>query len=152
MLGAEIGTVSNTLIVTIGRSREAVRTGVFHFIFNVTSVIMGLILIRPLIAVAEWMPGQGPQNAIANAQIAFNVFGVVIFLLLLPFVIRMLYWIIPPATAASTEQAASGDTAARGESSLAKATGQEVPEQTDASPQISGSAATPDDEAQGGDP
>ena len=40
MLGAEIGTVSDTILATIGRSREAVRTAVFHLFFNVTTVIL----------------------------------------------------------------------------------------------------------------
>lgn len=98
MLGAEIGTVSNTLVATAGRSREAVRTGVFHFAFNVASVVCGLLFIRPLINLAERLPGEGPQNAIANAQIAFNVIGVAVTLCLLPVIVPALMRLIPPKT------------------------------------------------------
>jgi Na+/phosphate symporter len=38
-LGAEIGTCADTLLATIGRSRAAVKAGVFHLLFNVVSVI-----------------------------------------------------------------------------------------------------------------
>ena len=96
MLGAEIGTVSNTLVATLGRSREAVRVGLFHFVFNLFSVIAGLLLVGPLIQLAQWLPGTGPQNAIANAQIAFNVIGVAIGLCLLPMIVPALEWVIPP--------------------------------------------------------
>jgi len=34
MLGAEVGTCADTLVATIGRERPAIRTGVFHFLFN----------------------------------------------------------------------------------------------------------------------
>lgn len=110
MLGAEIGTVSNTLVATIGRSREAVRVGLFHFVFNLTSVIAGLLLIGPLIRLAEWLPGSGPQNAIANAQISFNVVGVVIGLCFLPMIVPALKWLVPPA-----DEVVSGDMAVQPE-------------------------------------
>src|SRR5688572_259991 len=34
MLGAELGTCADTLVATIGRKRPAIRTGVFHLLFN----------------------------------------------------------------------------------------------------------------------
>jgi phosphate:Na+ symporter len=34
MLGAEIGTCTDTLVATVGRSRSAVRAGIFHLAFN----------------------------------------------------------------------------------------------------------------------
>jgi hypothetical protein len=37
MLGAEIGTCADTLVATIGRGRAALRTGIFHLLFNVGS-------------------------------------------------------------------------------------------------------------------
>ncbi|MEM9351729.1 MAG: Na/Pi symporter [Planctomycetota bacterium] len=101
MLGAEIGTVSNTLVATAGRSREAVRTGVFHFVFNAASVVCGLLFIGPLISLAERLPGEGAQNVIANAQIAFNVIGVAITLCLLPVIAPALMRLIPPKTTKS---------------------------------------------------
>lgn len=43
MLGAEVGTCADTLVATIGRGRPALRTGVFHLLFNVVSAILGII-------------------------------------------------------------------------------------------------------------
>ncbi len=105
MLGAEIGTVSNTLVATAGRSREAVRTGVFHFVFNAASVVLGLLFIRPLISLAERLPGEGAQNVIANSQIAFNVIGVAITLCLLPVIAPALMRLIPPKKAGGKQPA-----------------------------------------------
>ena len=101
MLGAEIGTVSNTLVATLCRSREAVRTGVFHLVFNLSTVLLGLLFVRPLLAVADLLPGSGAQHTIANAQIAFNVLGVGLGLCLLPLAVRVLERRLPAREGAS---------------------------------------------------
>ncbi len=44
MLGAEIGTCADTLVATIGRNREAIRAGIFHLLFNIFTVIIGVSL------------------------------------------------------------------------------------------------------------
>ncbi|WP_052214822.1 Na/Pi cotransporter family protein [Belnapia sp. F-4-1] len=79
MLGAEIGTCSDTLVATVGRSRHAVRAGVFHLLFNVVSVTIGVLLIDWLAAFARFTSGEVP-NQIANAHVAFNVAGAAVFL------------------------------------------------------------------------
>lgn len=43
MLGAELGTCSDTLLATINGSRQAIKAGLFHLIFNLLTVILGLI-------------------------------------------------------------------------------------------------------------
>ncbi len=60
------------------------------------------MLITPLISLAEWLPGEGVQHTIANAQVAFNVIGVAIGLCLLPFITRGLEWLIPPKAKETT--------------------------------------------------
>lgn len=82
MLGAEIGTCADTLIATIGRSRPAVKAGIFHLLFNIVSVAIGIALIGPLTAFAEGSAGDTGLQ-IANAHVLFNVAGA---LLALPFV------------------------------------------------------------------
>lgn len=98
MLGAEIGTVSDTLLATIGRSREAVRTAVFHLLFNVSTVALGLALIGQLTDFARYLaPAGSTGRHIANAHIAFNTLGVLLFIGLIPLISRILHWLIPKA-------------------------------------------------------
>jgi phosphate:Na+ symporter len=83
MLGAEIGTCSDTLVATLGRSRNAIRTGTFHLLFNITTVLLALPLAGQLAAFVQWLvPGAGPARDLANAHILFNSLGV---LLVAPF-------------------------------------------------------------------
>lgn len=82
MLGAEIGTCADTLVATAGRSRAAVKAGLFHLMFNIASVALGIALLGPLQAFAAWSAGETGQQ-IANAHLLFNVAGA---LIALPFV------------------------------------------------------------------
>jgi Na/Pi-cotransporter len=75
MLGAEIGTCADTLVATLGRSREALRAGVFHLAFNVATAAAGLALVGPLAGLARALGGDAARQ-IANAHVAFNVVGV----------------------------------------------------------------------------
>ena len=91
MLGAEIGTCSDTLLAVIGRSKEAIRAGIFHLLFNVVCVIVGLILIQPLVGTVDWISGNAPPGRkLANAHMLFNIAGVVIFAWFIPYFHRTL--------------------------------------------------------------
>jgi phosphate:Na+ symporter len=84
MLGAELGTCSDTLIATINGSRQAIKTGLFHFGYNLLMILLGLLLFSPFVSLVEWISsGQGIDHHIANGHMLFNILGVVIFL---PFV------------------------------------------------------------------
>lgn len=82
MLGAEIGTCADTLLATIGRSRAAMKAGVFHLAFNIASVAIGILLIEQLAGFGAATANDTGQR-IANAHVLFNVVGA---LLVLPFV------------------------------------------------------------------
>lgn len=98
MIGAEIGTCADTLIASIGRSVAAVRAGVFHLIFNLTSAALGLLVLGPLGAVAGLLPGGGDlPRQIANAHVLFNVFGVLLFVAFVPMIASVLQRAIPDA-------------------------------------------------------
>ena len=43
MLGAELGTCADTLVASVGRNRAAIRTGVFHLVFNLITITLGAI-------------------------------------------------------------------------------------------------------------
>ncbi len=104
MLGSEIGTCSDTLLATIGRSREAVRIGMFHLFYNIFAVIMGLITFAWLKGFVVWVDGGGANTArmIANAHVAFNVGGALIFLLLIPVCRKILLLTLPQKPAKLT--------------------------------------------------
>ena len=75
MLGAEIGTCADTLFAAIGRTRAAVRAGVFHLSFNIVCAIVGVALIDQLAALAAALPGNSLSRQIANAHVAFKCTG-----------------------------------------------------------------------------
>lgn len=82
MLGAEIGTCADTLVATIGRSRAAVKAGIFHLAFNLVSVAIGVLLVEQLASFGAATASDTGQS-IANAHVLFNIAGA---LLVLPFV------------------------------------------------------------------
>jgi len=84
MMGSELGTCSDTLIATVGQNRSAIKTGLFHLIFNITSIVIGILLIRAFTQLVLWLsPAEALSHQIAHAHVLFNVLGVLLFL---PFV------------------------------------------------------------------
>lgn len=80
MLGAELGTCSDTLIASVGRSRAAIKTGAFHLLFNLLSIFLGLLLIHAFTdLVLSISNGVSLPRKIANAHMLFNVLGVLLF-------------------------------------------------------------------------
>ncbi|GAA6622314.1 hypothetical protein NUACC26_081370 [Scytonema sp. NUACC26] len=98
MLGAEVGTCADTLLATVGRGRSALRTGLFHFLFNLVSAILGIIfaplLVQLVLAISG---GAGVGRQVANAQIIFNLIGVVVVIIFLPTIARLLEKLVPDA-------------------------------------------------------
>jgi phosphate:Na+ symporter len=96
MLGAEVGTCADTLVATIGRGCPALRTGVFHFLFNLISAILGIIFAPLLVQLALAVSaGAGVGRQVANAQVIFNLIGVAVVILFLPAIARLLERLIP---------------------------------------------------------
>ncbi|HYW52248.1 MAG TPA: Na/Pi symporter, partial [Gemmatimonadaceae bacterium] len=89
MLGAEIGTCADTLLATIGRSRAALRAGVFHLAFNVLTVAVGVTLLDPLVGFVTRLGG-GVAQQVATAHVTFNLLGAAALVLLLAPVGRLL--------------------------------------------------------------
>jgi phosphate:Na+ symporter len=85
MLGAELGTCSDTLIATIKGSRAAIKTGLFHLMFNLLTIIVGLLLFYPFIELVKIISAGAPiERTIANAHMLFNVLGVLVFVWFIP--------------------------------------------------------------------
>ncbi len=100
MLGAEVGTCADTLVATLGRSREALRAGVFHLLFNAAGVGVGVWGVEALSALARALGGDAARQ-IATAHVAFNVLGVAAALLVLGPVARALERLVPERPPAS---------------------------------------------------
>jgi phosphate:Na+ symporter len=100
MLGAEVGTCADTLLSTIGRGSAALRTGVFHFLFNLISASIGIIFAPQLVQLAQAISGgAGVGRQVANAQMLFNILGVVLLIGFLPIVARLLEKLVPDSQA-----------------------------------------------------
>lgn len=104
MLGAEVGTCADTLVATIGRGRPALRTGVFHLLFNLVGAVVGIAFAPQLAKLAQLISGTGNiGRQIANAQLLFNVISVMAVIGFLPMVARGLETLLPNVVAGQVE-------------------------------------------------
>ena len=100
MLGAELGTCSDTLIATIKGSRQALKTGLFHLSFNLLSIIIGLLLFHPFVDfIGRIGEGAPIERSVANAHMLFNVMGVVVFGGMVPLFEKALDRLLPERSA-----------------------------------------------------
>lgn len=96
MLGAELGTCSDTLLATIKGSRQALKTGLFHVTFNLLSIIVGLLLFYPFVELVKLVSSEAAiERTIANAHMLFNVLGVLIFIWTIPLFEKVLNKFLP---------------------------------------------------------
>ncbi len=96
MIGAELGTCSDTLLATIKGSRQAIKTGIFHLLFNLLSIIIGLIVFAPFVWLVAKISGSASlERQIANGHVIFNVAGVLVMAFFIPAAERMLNKILP---------------------------------------------------------
>jgi phosphate:Na+ symporter len=96
MIGAELGTCSDTLLATIKGKRGAIKTGLFHFLFNLASIIAGLLLFKPFVSmILKISDNASLQQKIANAHIIFNILGVVLFVFFIPVFEKALNKLLP---------------------------------------------------------
>jgi len=96
MLGAELGTCSDTLLATIKGSRQALKTGLFHVSFNLISIILGLILFYPFVDIVKYIStGATIERSVANAHMLFNILGVLIFVWTIPIFEKILNKALP---------------------------------------------------------
>ena len=99
MLGAELGTCSDTLLATIKGSRQALKAGLFHLTFNLFTIFLGLVFFYPFIALIEWISvGAAIHQQIANAHLLFNILGVLIALPFVGLAERLLNFLLPEKT------------------------------------------------------
>ena len=91
MLGAELGTCSDTLLATIRSDRQAIKTGLFHFLFNLITICLGLLMFTWYVQLIENISGKAHiEQKIANAHMLFNAMGVILFIPLIPVTEKLL--------------------------------------------------------------
>lgn len=99
MLGAELGTCSDTLMATIRGSREAIKTGLFHFTFNLISIILGLLLFYPFMRLVNMISLHATaERTLANAHMLFNILGAALFVWTIPLAEKLLHKLLPGKT------------------------------------------------------
>ena len=102
LFGDNIGTTITALLASIGQSKNAKRTAVAHSVFNITGSILFLCLLRPFTAFVVWITGfmttgtpvQVISRQIANAHTSFNIVVTLIWLPLLPLMVKLVNLIV----------------------------------------------------------
>jgi phosphate:Na+ symporter len=96
MLGAELGTCADTLVASIGRSKAAVKTGLFHLLFNTFTILLGMLLLPYFTQLVLYISANAsPQQTIANAHMLFNISGVLIMVPFLGWYEKLLNLLVP---------------------------------------------------------
>lgn len=96
MLGAELGTCADTLIASIGRSRAAIKTGLFHLLFNVTTIFLGMLVLPYFTQLVMFISkNTSVSQTIANAHMLFNGLGVLVMIPFLRFYEQLLQNLFP---------------------------------------------------------
>lgn len=96
MLGAELGTCSDTLLATINSTRQALKAGLFHLLFNFITICIGLLIFNPFVSLVQNISGQlSIDQQIANAHMLFNTLGVIFFVPFVGLAVRFFEWLVP---------------------------------------------------------
>lgn len=96
MLGAELGTCADTLLATVKGSRQAIKTGLFHLFFNITTILLALLLFPLFINLIKNISGTASlEQQVANAHMFFNTAGVLLFLPFIGLAERVLNKLLP---------------------------------------------------------
>jgi phosphate:Na+ symporter len=99
MLGAELGTCSDTLLATIKGSRQALKAGLFHVTFNLFTILIGLALFSPFVNLVSFISSSDDIGTmIANGHVLFNILGVLLFLPLVHWMEKGLNALVPEKT------------------------------------------------------
>ena len=99
LLGDNIGTTITALLASIGQSKNAKRTAVAHSVFNISGSVLFLFLISPLAAFVRWISPKGQElevisRQIANAHTTFNICCTLIWLPLIPVMVKIVTFLV----------------------------------------------------------
>lgn len=99
LLGDNIGTTITALLASVGQTKAAKRTALSHSIFNISGSIVMAFLIRPFAAFVAFISPRGNEvdviaRQIANAHTTFNIICTLIWLPLIPLMVKIVTTII----------------------------------------------------------
>ncbi len=101
VLGANIGTCVTAILAALGRGTAAMQTAVVHVLVNLLGALVWLFALDALVWLVESVSGSVGDAAIAtprelaNAHTIFNAINTVVFLALLPLLVKAAQRIVP---------------------------------------------------------
>ena len=99
LLGDNIGTTITALLASIGQSKDAKRTAIAHSIFNISGSVLFLFLLKPFTSFVKMISPTGNEvdvisRQIANAHTCFNIAVTLIWIPLLPIMVKIVNFLI----------------------------------------------------------
>lgn len=100
LLGDNIGTTITAIIASIGQSKDARRTAFAHCIFNISGAVLFLFLVEPYAALIQYLSPKGNEvdvisRQIANAHTGFNLTMTLIWIPLIPIMVKIVMGLVP---------------------------------------------------------
>ena len=100
LLGDNIGTTITAVIASIGQPKDARRTAFAHCVFNISGAIMFLFIVKPYAALIQYISPKGNEvdvisRQIANAHTGFNLTMTLIWIPLIPIMVKIVMWLVP---------------------------------------------------------
>lgn len=100
LLGDNIGTTITALLASVGQSKDAKRTAVSHCMFNLSGAFLFIWFIKPYARLIQYISPKGNEvdvisRQIANAHTGFNLCMTLIWIPLIPFMVKMVMKIVP---------------------------------------------------------
>lgn len=100
LLGDNIGTTITALLASVGQSKDAKRTAVAHCMFNISGACLFIWFIKPYAALIQYLSPKGNEvdvisRQIANAHTGFNLTMTLIWIPLIPLMVKIVMKIIP---------------------------------------------------------
>lgn len=99
LLGDNIGTTITALLASIGQSKNAKRTAVAHSVFNIAGTFVFVWFVPAFAEFVRFISPKGNEvdvisRQIANAHMSFNIINTLIWLPLLPFMVKIVTTIV----------------------------------------------------------
>lgn len=99
LLGDNIGTTITAILASIGQSKDAKRCAIAHSVFNITVSFIFIWIIKPFAKFVEMISPKGNEldvisRQIANAHMSFNIINTLIWLPLLPVMVKIVMFIV----------------------------------------------------------
>lgn len=108
LLGDNIGTTITAVLASIGQPKDARRTAFAHCVFNISGAILFLFLVKPYAALIQFISPKGNEidvisRQIANAHTGFNLVMTMIWIPLIPLMVKIVMKLVPDGKGKETE-------------------------------------------------